>query len=293
MSAVTGNMFELLYGGDFTNFRPKQLDAAGIAALGDNILYQNSANGAYGIKISGTAYEFATTADIADFATETFVTTAISDLETAIKDGVAVDGDTLAKLRALIAGLESSKAAAADVTQLQTDVANITTLLGSDDTTLDELQEIVDFIKANKATLDALSIANIAGLQAALDGKVAQTTYDAFVSSVASDISGIDGRVTTNETDIAALQAAVASFTASTVTYVEATVTGAGAAVTGGYEYTVSVPATKKIVSSFATADGKMFVGGEQTAPTTIKIFTVNPIGASQLKFQLGYVPQS
>jgi hypothetical protein len=39
------------------------------------------------------------------------------------------------------------------------------------DDTLDELQEIVDFIKINKDSLDNLGISNIAGLQAALDAK--------------------------------------------------------------------------------------------------------------------------
>lgn len=47
----------------------------------------------------------------------------------------------------------------------------INTLLASDDTSLDQIQELVDFIKANKATLDTLGIGNIAGLQAALDAK--------------------------------------------------------------------------------------------------------------------------
>ncbi|WP_456457668.1 hypothetical protein [Reichenbachiella sp.] len=54
-------------------------------------------------------------------------------------------------------------------------IDNINTLLASDDTTLDELQEVVDFIKQNKADLDALGIANIAGLQAALDEKALKT----------------------------------------------------------------------------------------------------------------------
>lgn len=48
----------------------------------------------------------------------------------------------------------------------------INTLLTSDDTTLDELQEIVTFIKLNKTTLDTLGISNIAGLQDALDAKI-------------------------------------------------------------------------------------------------------------------------
>jgi len=45
-------------------------------------------------------------------------------------------------------------------------------ILNSDDTTLDELQEVVNFIKQNKADLQNLSIANIAGLTDALANKV-------------------------------------------------------------------------------------------------------------------------
>ena len=47
----------------------------------------------------------------------------------------------------------------------------INTLLTSDNVNLDSLQEVVDFIEANKDTLDNLGISNIAGLQAALDAK--------------------------------------------------------------------------------------------------------------------------
>lgn len=59
-------------------------------------------------------------------------------------------------------------------------IDNINTLLSSDDTTLDELQEVVDFIKANKDTLDALGISNIAGLQDALDSKLSGTELDDY-----------------------------------------------------------------------------------------------------------------
>ncbi|MFY4862419.1 hypothetical protein ACOTWK_06040 [Aliarcobacter butzleri] len=48
----------------------------------------------------------------------------------------------------------------------------INEILSSDDTTLDELQEIVNFIKQNKSTLDSLTIDNIAGLPSALSNKV-------------------------------------------------------------------------------------------------------------------------
>lgn len=52
-------------------------------------------------------------------------------------------------------------------------IQNILTVLASDDTTLDELQEIVNYIKQNKSDLENLGISNIAGLDdalAALDG---------------------------------------------------------------------------------------------------------------------------
>ena len=56
----------------------------------------------------------------------------------------------------------------------------INTLLSSDDTSLDELQEIVTYIKQNKTELENLSVGNIAGLQDALDSK-----EDAFTKNTA------------------------------------------------------------------------------------------------------------
>ena len=50
-------------------------------------------------------------------------------------------------------------------------IDGINTLLASDDTTLDTIQEVVDFIKTNKSTLDSLGVSSIPGLQAALDAK--------------------------------------------------------------------------------------------------------------------------
>ena len=50
-------------------------------------------------------------------------------------------------------------------------IDDINTLLTSDNVNLDTLQEVVDFIEANKDSLDNLTIGNIAGLQAALDAK--------------------------------------------------------------------------------------------------------------------------
>lgn len=50
-------------------------------------------------------------------------------------------------------------------------IENILTILNSDDTELDQLQEIVNYIKQNKQILDTLSVTNIAGLQDALNSK--------------------------------------------------------------------------------------------------------------------------
>lgn len=50
-------------------------------------------------------------------------------------------------------------------------IDGILTTLSSDDVSLDEMQELVNFIKANRSVLDSLSIANVAGLETALNSK--------------------------------------------------------------------------------------------------------------------------
>ena len=57
--------------------------------------------------------------------------------------------------------------------EVSTAVNNINAILNSDDTALDELQEVVNFIKANRSDLENLGISNIAGLQASLNSKQA------------------------------------------------------------------------------------------------------------------------
>ena len=54
-------------------------------------------------------------------------------------------------------------------------IDNFNVLLTSDDASLDSLQELVDFIKVNKTTLNALEISSIAGLDTALSNKVDKT----------------------------------------------------------------------------------------------------------------------
>lgn len=51
-------------------------------------------------------------------------------------------------------------------------IDNINNILTSDDTNLDELQEIVDFIKINREDLNTLGISSISGLESALNDKV-------------------------------------------------------------------------------------------------------------------------
>lgn len=51
-------------------------------------------------------------------------------------------------------------------------IDQINTLLTSNDVSLDELQEIVNYIKANREDIDSLGISSIVGLQTALDDKV-------------------------------------------------------------------------------------------------------------------------
>lgn len=52
----------------------------------------------------------------------------------------------------------------------------INTLLTSNETDLDTIQEIVDYIETNRETLESLGISNISGLQDALDSKVDKIT---------------------------------------------------------------------------------------------------------------------
>jgi len=82
-------------------------------------------------------------------------------------------------------------------------IDTINALLTSDNTDLDSLQEVVDFIEANKSTLDSLSISNIAGLQAALDAKQATETgkglsANDFTAALLTKLNGIAAQAEVN-----------------------------------------------------------------------------------------------
>lgn len=65
----------------------------------------------------------------------------------------------------------------ANFTELYQAISDILTILNSDDTNLDTLHEIVEFIQMNLGALKNLTISNIAGLQAALDAKLAAADF--------------------------------------------------------------------------------------------------------------------
>ena len=81
--------------------------------------------------------------------------------------------------------------------ELKTHIDNINTLLTSDESTLDTLQEIVDYVEANRSTLDALGISNISGLQAALNAKIATADIKDNLTSTDTDkpLSAAQGKV--------------------------------------------------------------------------------------------------
>lgn len=88
-------------------------------------------------------------------------------------------------------------------------IDTINALLISDESTLDTLQEVVDYIETNRSTLNALGIANITGLQTALDSKTTNDT-DANLKARANH-TGTQGQSTIDNlvSDLAGKQAAL------------------------------------------------------------------------------------
>lgn len=68
---------------------------------------------------------------------------------------------------------ESKLDASTGIATVRGEIAALKNLMSVDNESLNSLQEIVDFIEQNRHDLENLGIANIAGLQAALDGKLA------------------------------------------------------------------------------------------------------------------------
>lgn len=117
----------------------------------------------------------------------------------------AVFTDTLTTINDTLTSISTTEALSANQGYvLKGLIDNLTTLLTSDDTTLDTIQEIVDFITLNKATLDTLGIANIAGLQAALDAKLSSETVTSLSLS-GNILTFTDEDGTANDIDLSSL----------------------------------------------------------------------------------------
>lgn len=97
-------------------------------------------------------------------------------------------------------------------------ISELEGILASEDVDLDELQEIVDFIKLNRSDLDSLTIASIAGLDDALGLKADVTALEDKVDSATltsalelkADVSALEDKA-----DISALEDMVDSATLS------------------------------------------------------------------------------
>lgn len=89
--------------------------------------------------------------------------------------------------------------ATSEVSKILNDkIVAIETLLSSDDTALDELQELVDFIKINKQDLDNLAVNNISGLVDALALKVNLADYTPAHAIVTNNIASNLTAITAN-----------------------------------------------------------------------------------------------
>lgn len=85
-------------------------------------------------------------------------------------------------------------------------IDDINVLLASDETTIDDLQEVVDYIKVNRSDLDNLSINGISGLQSVLDSKVevsaisnVDNTSDSDKPISIANQEALDGKVDNTE----------------------------------------------------------------------------------------------
>ena len=131
-------------------------------------------------------------------------------------------------------------------------IDHINTILTSSDTSLDELQEIVTFIKANKATLDALGISNIFGLQVALDAKANLT--DVYLKTV------LDLKISTQQFDKPTSGPLLIKVSPSSIK------------IPAGFKYTSGVN-SYKLVTDYTLTLASNLVGSTKTAGTDYFVY--------------------
>ncbi|MGL4864108.1 MULTISPECIES: hypothetical protein [Bacteria] len=100
------------------------------------------------------------------------------------------------ELRKALAAIDLKNATKEELAAVQTQVNQIIQTLTVDDTSLDTLQEIITFIKANKTLLDNLAIDNILGLRTALDAKAETTALTALETNIREELTTLENDFT-------------------------------------------------------------------------------------------------
>ena len=131
-------------------------------------------------------------------------------------------------------------------------IDHINTILTSSDTSLDELQEIVNYIKQNKATLDALGISNIFGLQVALDAKA--NLIDVYTRTV------LDLKISTQQFDKPTSGPLLIKVSPSSIK------------IPAGFKYTSGVN-SYKLVTDYTLTLASNLVGSTKTAGTDYFVY--------------------
>ncbi|MGV4478337.1 hypothetical protein ACQ1PV_04000, partial [Ornithobacterium rhinotracheale] len=164
---------------------------------------------------------YLTEEDIADKADTTAVTelsekvdtkAGKSDLESAKRDLTAeiaqkASSEDLNSAKEDLQGKIDTKADNSELQNAKSEIALskeklelVDKLLKVDDDTLDELKEIVAYIKQNRSDLESLSTSNIAGLDTALSEKLATSTFESFQSTNTEEL---DKKANANADNIA------------------------------------------------------------------------------------------
>lgn len=127
--------------------------------------------------------------DVSHLAVQTEVDTQVNNATLGLLGGVLSTHNTLAKIKD---AYEASDAG------LQVQINTLNGLLSSDDATLDTFQEIIDFVKANKLTLDSMTVATVhnygwmsAADKVRLDGM--ETEANKYVHPDLHTVAEIDG----------------------------------------------------------------------------------------------------
>ena len=170
-------------------------------------------------------------------------------------------------------------------------IISINTLLSSDETDLDTLQEIVDFIQVNKSTLDNLSISSISGLSTALGGKVDAVTgkglsTNDFTDLLLTKLNGIaDGAEVNVQADFNQTNAAADSFILNKPTDLTDlslhNVTDLSDVLSAGSGYIITDAERLKLTNSGVNSTTNVITDGTNSITVTPQARTIEFVGTS------------